>query len=77
MILYVFDHRAIAMGNGEFSPDNEYLPIIAYECGPCEFVIDSWSQQEYSVNYNELKATEPTIDIKVYNVRTFYSNRMF
>ena len=77
MIIYVFDHRAIAMGNGEFSPDNEYLPIIAYECGPCEFVIDSWSQPEYSVNYTELKQTEPTIDIKVHNVRTFYANKMF
>ncbi len=77
MIIYVFDHRAIAMGNGEFSPDNEYLPIIAYECGPCEFVIDSWSQADYSVDYKELKQTEPTIDIKVHNVRTFYSNRMF
>lgn len=77
MIIYVFDHRALAMGNGILSPDNDYLPMIAYECGPCEFVIDSHEQSELSVNYNDLKVLEPTIDIRVHNVRTFYANKMF
>ena len=77
MIIYIFDHRQIAMGNGMFSPDNEYLPIIAYECSPCEFVIESQDAAEFSVNYQDLRPTEPAISIRVHNVRTFYANKMF
>ena len=78
MIIYVFDARTIAMPGGQFSPDNEMLPIMAFECGPCEFVIsDSPDQSELTVDYRNLKMTEPTIDIRVHNVRTFYCNRMF
>lgn len=39
MIIYMFDAKTIAMGGGQFSPDNEMLPILAFECSPCEFVI--------------------------------------
>lgn len=78
MIIYVFDSRTIAMPGGQFSPDNEMLPILAFECSPCEFVIsDGLDQPELSVDYKNLKMTEPTLNIRVHNVRTFYCNRMF
>lgn len=77
MIIYVFDRRAITMSPGLLSPDTEFSPIIAYECGPCEFVIKSEDRSDYSQNYYDDSSSQPTIDIKVYNVKTFMVNKMF
>lgn len=48
MIIYIFDNRALQMGNGRWSPDQDNFPIIALECGPCEFVIKNMNDNEYS-----------------------------
>ena len=77
MIIYIFDRRAITMNPGLLSPDTEFSPIIAYECGPCEFVIKSEDRSDYSQNYFDDSSSAPTIDIKVHNVKTFMVNKMF
>lgn len=77
MIIYVFDNRSLQMGNGEFSPDQDMFPIFAFECMPCEFTLKSVFDNEYTQDYFSLKTGEPTIDIKVQNVKTYMSNNLF
>ena len=35
LIVYVFDARAVQMGNGMWSPDQSQFPIYCYELAPC------------------------------------------
>lgn len=77
MIVYVFDARALQMGNGIWSPDQENFPIYAYELGPCEFVIDARDTMELTQDYTVIKTNEPVISIRVLNVRTYNANRLF
>lgn len=77
MIIYVFDNRSLQMGNGEFSPDQDLFPIFAFECAPCEFVLKSIFDNEYTQDYFSLKTGEPVLEIKVQNVKTYMSNNLF
>ena len=62
------------MGNGEWSTEQDDFPILALECSPCEFVISSHLEPEYSADAFESKNNSPTIDIKVRNLRVFWAN---
>lgn len=77
MIIYIFDDRALQMGNGQWSPDQDTFPCIALECGPCEFVIKSMNESSYTQNYMDVKNSAPTLEIKVKNIKTYFANQMF
>lgn len=77
MIIYIFDQRALQMGNGMFSPDQEYFPIAAYECGPCEFQIDSLGPADFTQDYTQGKTHRTELNVKVKNVRTLFANQLF
>ena len=77
MIIYVFDDRSVSMGHGLFNPDQDYFPVCAFECSPCEFVMKPYGESEYTVDYTSVKTSEPVIEVKVNNVKTYMSNQMF
>ena len=77
MIIYVFDRRILHTGVGTYSTDQDYFPIYAFECGPCEFQIGPTIDNEYFVDYGSHKNAESQIIINVKNVKTYYSNRLF
>ena len=77
MIIYVFDDRSVSMGHGMFNPDQDYFPVCAFECSPCEFVMKPYGEGEYTVDYKSVKTSEPVIEVKVNNVRTYMSNQLF
>lgn len=76
MIIYIFDNRILQMGNGQFSTEQLDFPILALECSPCEFVINSHIESEYSVDAFDVKNNQPTIDIKVKNVHAYWSDML-
>ena len=78
MIIYVFDRRYLQTGqHALYSPEQDEFPIYAFECGPCEFDIESILNSEYSVNYGEHSAATAKLSISVKNVKTYYSNALF
>ena len=76
MIVYVFDRRILQTGVGTYSTDQDYFPIYAFECGPCEFNIQPTIDNEYNVDYASHKNAESQIVINVRNVKTYFSNRL-
>jgi len=76
MIIYVFDRRILHTGLGTYSLDQDNFPIYAFECGPCEFDIQSTFENNFSTNYKEHKEAETEISITVHNVKTYYSNKL-
>ena len=77
MIIYVFDRRILHTGIGTYSTDQDYFPIYAFECGPCEFQIGPTYDNEFFVDYGNHKNVESQIIINVKNVKTYYSNKLF
>lgn len=54
---------------------NALLPVMAYECNMCEFMINSFGAPDsLNVAWDDTTQTETTISIKVRNVRTYYKN---
>lgn len=54
---------------------NTLLPVMAYECNLCEFVINSFGGPgDVAANWNSMEPNNATIAIKVKNVRTYYKN---
>ena len=79
MIIYIFERRVFhkLSENGIFSvADFEAdLPVYAFECEPCEFVIENHFKQQYSQQYLKNSDFEnTTIKIQVKNVKTYYTN---
>lgn len=90
MIIYVFERRTfqetVKFPNGndkekyknafqEYSKLNADIPVKAYECCPCEFIIGdsvSW-QNDYSGNTENSEETSKIV-INVKNVKTFFKN---
>lgn len=77
MVVYVFDDRSLHMGNGEFSPDQDVFPIMAFECAPCEFSVRTLYANEYTQDYTQVKNDEVSLEVKVRNVRTLSCNGLF
>ena len=77
MIIYVFDDRSVSMGYGMFNPDQDYFPVCAFECSPCEFVMKPYGESEYTADYTSVKTSDPVIEVKVSNVKTYMSNQLF
>ena len=50
---------------------------MCYDCSPCEFVVKSGTDEEYTQNYFELKNSDPVLEIKVKNVQTLTANNLF
>lgn len=79
MIIYIFERRVFhkLSEDGIFSvADFEAdLPVYAFECEPCEFVIENHFKQQYSQQYLKNSDFEnTTIKIQVKNVKTYYTN---
>ena len=77
MIIYVFDRRILHTGAGTYSVEQDDFPIYAFECGPCEFDIESTFENELSSVYSDHKDSETKINITVHDVKTYYSNKLF
>ncbi len=52
---------------------NRDIPVYAFECAPCEFVIENHFNNTYDTAYTTPEE-KTTIKIKVKNVNTFYRN---
>jgi hypothetical protein len=76
MIIYVFDRRILHTGYGTYSVDQDNFPIYAFECGPCEFEIQSTMENDFSVSYADHKDAATQIIINVKNVKTYFSNKL-
>ena len=76
MIIYIYDERVFHV-SGEMDASQELFPIFALECSPCEFVIKNETQAEFGANYFDNAQTNPEIEIKVGNVKTYYCNQLF
>lgn len=54
---------------------NPLLPVMAYECNLCEFLInDAGIGDSFSANWNSTEPLETTLQISVKNVKTYYYN---
>lgn len=78
MIIYIFERRIFQKGgtDGRIVPDEEVnlnVPVKVYECCPCEFVLDSYWNDDYDQTY-ESSEVSTSFRIKVKNVKTFYKN---
>ena len=79
MIIYIFERRTFHKldDDGKFKIADFVgdLPVYAFECEPCEFIIENHMKQQYSQEY--LKNSEfenTTIRIQVKNVKTYLTN---
>ena len=52
---------------------NRDIPVYAFECAPCEFVIENHFSNTYDAGFTTPEE-KTTIKIKVKNVNTFYRN---
>lgn len=52
---------------------NRDIPVYAFECAPCEFVIENHFGNSYDTAYTSPEE-KTTIKIKVKNVNTYYKN---
>jgi len=52
---------------------NREIPVYAFECAPCEFIIENHFNNTYDAAFTSPEE-KTTIKIKVKNVNTFYRN---
>lgn len=76
MIIYIYDKRILKTRYGEFDPVQDYLPVLALECSPCEFVIGNLWGNDFTQNYMEANTPAPSFSIKVHNIKTYYANTL-
>lgn len=76
MIIYIYDKRVLNGRWGEMDYSEDYLPVLALECGPCEFVIKNSWDSDFTQDYMQANTNAPSLEIKVHNVKTYYANTL-
>jgi hypothetical protein len=79
MIIYVFERRTFQKVNPYTNTKTRHVvnldvPVYAYECNPCEFVINNIWNGERFANWDNSDAEKTKITIRVNNVMTYYRN---
>ena len=76
MIIYVFERRTFHTSDGNkigVAQFNDDIPVYAYECNPCEFVIENHWGSDYDAHFgNDVENTKITVRVK--NATTYYRN---
>ena len=81
MIIYVFERRMFQevkmvspyTSEKQTHTINTDIPVYAFECNPCEFVIENIWNSEYDAKWGN-DAEKTKITIRVNNVMTYYRN---